>query len=66
MKICPNFGGRCFGLVLRELTDGSFKRMGTINIEIEPKRRVGLSGEDGCKMLSDYVETLPIRQVKII
>jgi len=53
-----------FGLVLREMSDGRFKRVGAIDGWAELKNE--RSSEERCKILSDFVEVLPIRQVKII
>jgi len=63
MKICPDHG-HCTGLVLREMPDGSFERMGTIEIRAEYRGRA--SKEELFKVLSNFVEAMPIRQVKII
>ena len=67
MVSCPEDSGSCFGLVLQEMTDGRFMRMGTMH-------GCAAWGDGGskeerekrCKIFSDLVEALPIRQVKII
>jgi hypothetical protein len=54
----------CTGLVLREVTDGVFERMGTI--DIEAVSRSGMTTLQKTQIICDFVEALPIRQVKII
>jgi hypothetical protein len=52
------------GLILREVTDGVFERMGTI--AIGAVSRAGMTTPQKTQMIRDFVEELPIRQVKII
>ena len=56
------------GLILREVGDGNYERMGIISIEpaIEPAFTVEGSGKERTRILIKFIETLPIRQVKII
>ena len=52
------------GLILKEVTDGVFERMGTI--DIEAVSRSGMTTLQKTQIICDFVEALPIRQVKII
>ncbi|CAN9372038.1 unnamed protein product [Alternaria alternata] len=52
------------GLILREVTDGVFERMGIIDIGVVWKE--GMTDLEETQLTYDFVEALPIRQVKII
>lgn len=52
------------GLILREVTDGVFERVGIINIEAV--RKSEMTDLEETQIIYDFVEALPIRQVKII
>jgi hypothetical protein len=52
------------GLILREVTDGLFERMGLVSVECDVL--LGKDMHEQIQILRDFVETLPIRQVKII
>jgi hypothetical protein len=52
------------GLILREVTDGVFERIGIIGIEAVS--RSGMTTLQKTQIICDFVEALPIRQVKII
>jgi len=52
------------GLTLRQVSDDAFERMGFI--KIHPVREGRGSRQDHREILSDFVDALPIRQVKII
>ncbi len=52
------------GLILREVTDGLFERMGLMSVQCDVLR--GKDHDEQNRVLLDFVEALPIRQVKII
>jgi hypothetical protein len=52
------------GLILREVIDGVFERIGTV--DIEAVSRSGMTTLQKTQIICDFVEALPIRQVKII
>jgi hypothetical protein len=52
------------GLILRETTDGLFERMGVVGVRCGSWE--GKGGREQNRILLDFVEALPIRQVKII
>ena len=64
MMSCPWKGGGHFGLVLREMTDGRFMRMGAMHCDVAWGDNEVI--EERCKITSDFLEALPIRQVEII
>jgi len=58
--VTPSFQG----IVLREVADGNFERMGIIYIH--PVCGHEVSEKERGRLLSDFLETMPIRRVKII
>jgi len=67
MTSCPKDPGSYSGLVLREMTDGRFMRMGAMHCDVAwVDKGVIEEWEKRCKILSDFLEALPIRQIKII
>jgi hypothetical protein len=52
------------GLILKEVTDGVFERIGTIDIEAVSQSE--MTTLQKTQRICDFVEALPVRQVKII